>query len=110
MQHGATPRRIRELSKLVGADRSTLARWKTFWQEHFPLTKFWSVARARLVPVFEIAAFPLSLVEAFVCSQDDGIGLAKLLRFLSPITTTKGTEIKLFEGRFPPAENAHQRF
>ena len=96
MQHGATARRVRELSQIFGADRSTIARWRVFWKEHFPQTIFWRVARARLVPVYEIVAYPGSLLDAFVRTDtDDHLdGWGKLLCFLSPITTTGGLVIK----------------
>lgn len=94
MQQGATARRVHELSKLLGVDRSTLARWEVFWQEQFPETKFWKIARARLVPVFEMVAYPLSILEAFLGRFDDWDGWGYLLRFLSPITTTGGLEIR----------------
>ena len=38
LQQGPSPRRVRELSKLFGADRRTIARWRVFWREHFPQT------------------------------------------------------------------------
>jgi len=66
MRQGPTPRRVRELTKLFGVSRETVYRWREFWNEHFPKTTFWSIARARLVPVVEIAEFPRSLLEAFV--------------------------------------------
>jgi len=86
MQQGPTPRRVRELSTLFGADRRTIARWKVFWQEHFPQTPFWKLACARLVPTFEITAFPRSLLKAFLRTEDPSEGWCRLLRFLSPIT------------------------
>lgn len=94
MQQGATARRVRELSKVLGVDRSTLARWQVFWREQFPETEFWKIARARLVPVFEMVAYPLSIVEAFLGRSDEWGDWRRLLRFLSPITTTKGLAIK----------------
>jgi hypothetical protein len=108
MRQGPTPRRVRELSKLIGVDRTTIARWQVFWQEHFPQTIFWKVARARLVPVFDIVAYPLSIVEAFF-GIDDPQGWENLLRFLSPITVTGGLEVRIPAGRWPPAEDAHPR-
>lgn len=107
MRQGATPRRVRELSKLIGADRTTIARWQVFWQEHFPQTTFWKVARARLVPVFEIVAYPLSIVQAFV-RIDDYRGWGNLLRFLSPISTERGLVIEVSDGCREPAEDAHR--
>ncbi len=109
MRQGPTPRRVHELTKLFGADRRTIYRWRDFWNEHFPKTKFWKVARARLVPVFEIVDFPRSLLEAFVRAGDDRDGWGKLLRFLSPITTARGLEIKISDDRGRPAEDADRR-
>jgi len=110
MRQGPTPRRVRELTKLFGVDRRTIYRWRDFWNEHFPQTKFWKVARARLVPVFEIVDFPRSLLEAFVHGGDDRDGWGELLRFLSPITITKGLEIRVYDDRGKPAEDARRRF
>jgi len=92
MQHGATTRRVRELSQLFGADRSTIARWRVFWNEQFPPTPFWKIARGRLVPVYEMIAYPGSLLDAFVRTDtaEDDVGWGNLLRFLSPITISGG--------------------
>jgi hypothetical protein len=109
MRQGPTPRRVRELRKLFGVSRRTIDRWRDFWNEHFPRTKFWKVARARLVPIFEIVDFPRSLLKAFVRAGDDRDGWGELLRFLSPITITKGLEIKVYDDRDSPAEDARRR-
>jgi hypothetical protein len=86
MRQGPTPRRVRELSRLFDVDRATIARWQAFWRQHFSQTPFWKAARARLVPVVEIAALPRSLLEAFLGTDDPHQGWARLLRFLLPIT------------------------
>jgi hypothetical protein len=86
MQQGPTPRRVRELSARFGADRRTIARWQVFWREHFPQTPFWKIARARLIPVVEIATLPYSLLDAFLLRHPPCGGWTLLLRFLSPIT------------------------
>jgi hypothetical protein len=95
MRQGPSPRRVRELSTLFGADRRTIARWQVFWREHFPQTPFWKVVRGRLVPAVEVVALPLSLTAAFVHSDDDHEGWGKLLRFLSPITIAGGLQIEV---------------
>ena len=84
-----------ELSKLFGADRRTISRWRVFWSEQFPQTQFWKVARARLVPLFEMTALPLSLLEAFLRGDDPCQDWGRLLRFVSPITITGGLKITL---------------
>ena len=109
MRQGATPRRVRELMELFGVERRTIYRWRDFWNDRFPKTTFWKLARARLVPVFEIVDFPRSLLEAFVHAADDRDGWGDLLRFLSPISTTKGLEIKVSDDRGQPAEDARRR-
>jgi len=109
MRQGVTPRRARELTELFGVSRRTIYRWRDFWNDHFPKTTFWKVARARLVPVFEIVDFPRSLLEGFVRACDDRDGWGELLRFLSPITIAKGLEIKVSDDRNKPAEDARRR-
>jgi hypothetical protein len=86
MRQGPTPRRVRELSRMFDVDAATIARWQTFWRDHVPRTPFWKLARARLVPVVEIVALPLSLVEAFGRGNDPYQDWVRLLRFLSPLT------------------------
>jgi hypothetical protein len=93
MRQGPSPRRVRELSRLFGADRRTIARWRVFWDEHFTQTPFWKVARGRLVPAVEITSLPRSLLEAFVRGDDPQQGWARLLRFLSPISIAGGLKI-----------------
>jgi hypothetical protein len=95
MRQGPSPRRVRELSKLFGADRRTISRWRVFWSEHFPATRFWKVARARLVPVADVSILPLSLLKAFVRGDDPCQEWSRLLRFLSPITITGGLVIEV---------------
>jgi hypothetical protein len=94
-RQGPSPRRIRELSKLFGADRRTIARWQLFWREHFPQTPFWKWARALLAPVVDLATVPLALLTAFLSHRSDGQDWARLLRFLAPITIPGGLRIEV---------------
>jgi hypothetical protein len=94
MQQGPTPRRVRELSRLIGADRATLYRWQRFWREHFSEMPFWKLARGRLVPAVDVTHLPRSLVEAFVDPDDPCQGLARTLRFLAPISIERGLKIE----------------
>jgi hypothetical protein len=109
MRQGPSPRRVHELTKLFGVSRETIYRWREFWNEHFPKTTFWKLARARLVPVFEITEFPRSLLEVFVSSGDDREGWSKLLDFLAPISIAKGLVIKVSEDSGKSAEDADRR-
>lgn len=96
MQQGPSPRRVRELSKLFGADRRTIARWCVFWHEHFPRTEYWKLARVRFARQLAAAELPRALLEAFIHSEDSRDDWKRLLRFLSPITITGGL---LIEGK-----------
>ena len=95
MQQGPSPRRVRELSRLFGADRRSIARWRVLWREHVPQTSFWKVARARFMPALEVATLPRSLLQAFLRSDDPFNDWKKLFRFLSPITITGGLKIEV---------------
>ena len=93
MRQGPSPRRVRELSRLFGADRHTIARWRVFWSEHFPQTPFWKAARGLLVPAVEIVALPFALLKAFLRGDDPAEEWGRLLRFLTPITIARGLAI-----------------
>ena len=94
MRQGPSPRRVRDLSQLFGADRRTITRWCVFWREHFPQTAFWRVARSRLVPKVDITNLPRTLIDGFIRSDDSHEEWKRLLEFLSPITVTGGLWIK----------------
>jgi hypothetical protein len=93
MEQGPSPRRVRELTELFGADRRTIARWRTFWREHFPLTRFWKGARGRFALSRAVAELPRALLEAFLHREDSLEDWKRLLKFLSPITITGGLAI-----------------
>ncbi len=92
LRQGATPQRVRLLAELLEVDRRTIARWQVFWQEQFPRTAFWKVARGFLLPLVNSASLPLELLRRFLHGHDSDPtpGWKKLLGFLSPITVTGG--------------------
>ena len=93
MRQGPSPRAMRELSTLFGADRRTIARWQVLWQEHFPQTRFWKVERARLPHPNEATLLPRALVVAFFTSHQPRDDWERLLRFLAPITVADGLAV-----------------
>jgi hypothetical protein len=60
-----------------------------------PQTPFWKVARARLRPVVDLVALPLSLLDAFLRTKDPYRDWGQLLRFLSPLTIPGGPVIEI---------------
>jgi hypothetical protein len=96
MRQGTSPRRVSELSKLFGADRRTIALWRAFWQEHFPQSPFWKVARSRFARTIAASELPRALFDAFIHRKGSRQDWERLLRFLSPITIAGGL---LIEGK-----------
>jgi hypothetical protein len=94
MRQGPAPWRVRELSKLFGADRRTIARWQVFWREHFPETAFWKAAHSRFMPTLAVCDLPRALLDAFFGGDESRQKWKRLLEFLSPITVTGGLVIK----------------
>ena len=85
MTHGLSAPRVEELRKSIGADRRTLARWRTWWLESFPKTPFWKDARSRFSPSLVEKLLPRSLCQSFKAWSRRR--LVQLLEFLSPLTT-----------------------
>jgi hypothetical protein len=87
LQHGVSAFRVRQLTELFGASRQTLLRWRSWWLEAFPTSRFWQSLRGRLVPAVDETMLPCSLVERFEPGRVDGGAMASLLRVLQPIST-----------------------
>ena len=78
------PLRMRELTEVIGVDRRTVERWRTWWRDSFTTTPFWQVARAAFMPPIDPGRLPAALIERF--AGDDADRLVALLRFMGPIT------------------------
>ena len=79
---GTTDRRLALLRREFGVDRRTLERWRRWWREVFPATRFWKVARARFSPPV-VGGDLRSLIARFAAGLE---GLLALLRFLAPLS------------------------
>lgn len=85
MLHGVTGRRAAKLRELVGVDRRTLERWRSWWREAFSSTLLWRDAKARFMPPVTEAELPASLLERFSAG---GRGqLMSMLKLLLPLST-----------------------
>ena len=93
MRQGPSPRRVRELSELFGADRRTIARWRSLLARALPPDPVLESGPRSLRPL-AVADLPRALFEAFVHSADSREDWQRLLEFLSPITITGGLAIK----------------
>lgn len=64
----------------------TLKRWRRWWRETFPSTRFWQSVRERFMPPVTISQLPQSLLERFQMSAITE-RLAQALRFIVPLST-----------------------
>jgi hypothetical protein len=85
MMQGPNERRLQRLQQDLPIDRRTLKRWRQWWTELFVQYAFWKAQRGRFGRRMADARMPLELVEAFGGQEIEG--LARLMKFLSPITT-----------------------
>jgi hypothetical protein len=80
---GQTPAAGR-LSAALDVPVRTLRRWRNWWTQQLPLTKFWQAASAHFMPPVATEQIPASLLERFVGNAADV--LLRLLVFLTPLT------------------------
>lgn len=89
MCHGVNRKREAKFRALVGLSLRTLERWRRWWREAFPQTRFWRGVRGRFSPPVETETLPSSLLSRFR-EHKESAGLVQLLAFLAPLTTTSG--------------------
>jgi hypothetical protein len=64
----------------------TLKRWRRWWGETFPLTRFWQSVCERFMPPVRTGELPQSLLERFEAHAMTQ-RLAHALRFIAPLST-----------------------
>lgn len=92
MQHGISASRMQRLKELFGASRQTLERWRAWWLETFPLSRFWQSLRGRFMPVVDESSLPSSMFDRFDDAVHNGSPVSALLRLLQPISTAPWLE------------------
>lgn len=89
MVHGLTEKRAAALRDLVGVSMRTLARWRAWWRQVFPQTRFWHAARGRFAPPVDEAGLPAALLQRFRPGTDVDRVVAAL-GLLAPVTAGSG--------------------
>ena len=89
LAHGCTPARLTQLRADLGESLSvrTIARWRTWWQQTFPQSRFWKQARGRFAVPVDRGRLPGTLLACFrgpTLAQR----LCALLAFLAPLTAS----------------------
>jgi hypothetical protein len=76
------------LGASLGVARHTVALWRRWWRELFPLTPLWRALGARFMPPLPLVDLPQALLERFGAAP---AGLMRLLVWLSPLSTAQPT-------------------
>jgi len=75
-----------ELCDLLSIPARTLKRWREWWRQDFPSTRFWRAMRERFMPPVVIDGLPQSLLSRFAsASMSDR--LTQALRWIAPLST-----------------------
>jgi hypothetical protein len=88
LMHGVTGRRLQTIRTALSVDRRTLERWRRWWRETFPQTRFFKEVQARLLPPVDQDSLPQSLLLRFGKGSLDSV--VSLLRFLAPCGSDPG--------------------
>lgn len=65
LREGPTPERVRRLEARFGVSRRTLYRWRRWWQETVPRSRWWQQQRGLFAAVVDGEKLPGSLLAAF---------------------------------------------
>jgi len=93
LSQGLNARRRVQLYQQLGVSERTVKRWRRWWREVFPTTRFWHSRRAWFIPPVAEAELPSSLLERFVVSGQRA-RLLRALRFLQPLSTNSSRSMR----------------
>jgi hypothetical protein len=90
--HGATPGRVARLTQEFDIDPATLARWRRWWRDDFPATRFWRQHRATFFTLGQGGQEPLVfLIDHYLHGPEPGPPaheeVQALLSFFAPLST-----------------------
>lgn len=88
LSHGAPPQKIAKIKKTFGITQQTFLRWRMWWKEVFPTTKFWQREKSRF-SFLEESELPQSVLSLFSQLQGGQKALLKFLCFISPLDSVK---------------------
>lgn len=86
LRDGPTRERLRRLEEVFGVSRRTLLRWRRFWREAVPVSRFWEASRGRFAVPLSTQRLPGSLLEAFTAAADPNGRVVAVLRFILPLS------------------------
>jgi hypothetical protein len=90
LTQGPTRIRLQRLRAAFEVSMRTLLRWRRWWQETFPASRFWLEARGRLARPVASCELPSALLGLFSGGRESKGRVLVALSFLAPITTGAG--------------------
>lgn len=95
MAHGLTSTRLARLRDEFGGSLSvrTIGRWRIWWRDAFPASRFWQHARSRFAPPVDRDHLPAALLRRFH-GQTLTERMRRLLAFLGPLTASQAGSLR----------------
>lgn len=84
LREGPNAQRLSRLEQRFCVSRRTLLRWRRWWRETFPVSRFWQAAGGLWAQPISPEALPGSLLAAFASSQSPGEQVLAVLKWLAP--------------------------
>ncbi len=92
LREGPNAQRLSQLEERFCVSRRTLLRWRRWWRETVPASRFWQAARGRWVQPVATEALPGSLLDAFASAQSPGERVLGMLKWLAPASSRRWSE------------------
>lgn len=86
LRDGPTRERLHRLEEVFFVSRRTLLRWRRFWREAVPGSRFWEARRGRFAVPVVAQRLPGALLEAFTGAADPSERVLAVLRFVAPLS------------------------
>jgi hypothetical protein len=90
LREGPTPQRLSRLEEAFAVSRRTLLRWRRWWREVVPRSRFWQARRGDWASPVALAALPGSLLAGFSDLAAVSERVLAALRWLAPLSAGAG--------------------
>lgn len=90
LREGPTPQRLSRLEEVFAVSRRTLLRWRQWWREVVPRSRFWQARRGDWASPVATQALPGSLLVGFSALAGASEQVLSALRWLAPLSAGPG--------------------
>ncbi len=87
LREGPNAQRLSQLEERFDVSRRTLLRWRRWWRETFPASRFWQAARGLWAQPVATEALPGSLLAAFAGVEGTAEQVLAVLKWLAPLSS-----------------------